>query len=523
MRWHQNCSIEYPKKTSENIELDYPRGNIMGQHGYLQIVNASPYTLNLSHIHSYQMNYWYFPPSISPEKFPLAVIEWDEGIFKNHGDDAGSARYEIVGTDPGRHFEIQARWRHLQVDWQNTIEDPEFFPMPYPKVVNLGWKHDGTIPLVLFCAIKKGVSVAITHSPAPRYVREAEFPAVEKQLRRQLIKHAGAEFEELSFIELLGKVEAAGHIKSQVDLHNLLGEALGVDAGQGIVLQGAHPLREHAAVSGPAFLQNWMETYGPVIGHLPLNKLTLVCTHDSGTYDMVSDVSEPWASCQDLNIGDQLNQGVRVLDLRVGCQSDKSGDERLILVHDTWRTKVTLKNALEQVRGFLSRNTREVIILDFHRFVEINGSFDEDELHNVVTNTIGDLIYPYQNKIPTLDEIWSTSGRVIVAWSRSDRPGSFFPGVNQKWFDKTDLANLHSSISEEMRKNHDNDGLWTICAILTATFGNPIHPLSPDVGNWFQVCSDWAQKANIIALDFVEKTTVVQQAIAECLIKGTQS
>ncbi len=500
----------------------------MGQGGHLKIINASPYTLQLSHIHSYQMNSWDggFPRSISPGMCPSLYIEWSQGFFEVWTDDGGEARYNIVGTDdPVRHFEIQARWpssgRHLQVDWQNTIQDPEFFPQPFPQVVGLGWQHDGTVTLT-FCAIKKGVKVAITHSPAPRYIRKAEFPAAEEQLRKQLVTLAGAESEKLPFDELLARVEAAGHLKSKGDLHNLLGEALGVETGQGIALERAHPLGEQLAVKGPAYLKNWMETYDPVIGHLPLNKLTLVCTHDTGTYDMVSPFASPWASCQDLNIVDQLSQGVRVLDLRVGCQSDKSGDERLILVHDAWRTKVTLKNALEQVRGFLSRNTREVIILDFHRFVELEGEFDEDELHNVVTNTIGDLFYPYQNKIPTLDEIWETPGRVIVAWNRSGRPNSFFPGGNQKWFNKTDLADLHASISEEMGKDHKNEGLWSTCAILTPDALHPLHPLSPDVGNWFQAGSDWAWKANIIALDFVEKTTVVQQAISECLIKGTQ-
>ncbi len=500
----------------------------MGQGGFLKIINASPYTLQLTHLHSYQMNSWdsQFPQSISPGQCPRLYIEWSEGFFETWTDDGGEARYNIAGTAPVRHFEIQARWppypgRHLQVDWQNTVQDPEFFPQPFPQVVDLGWQHDGTVTLT-FCAIKKGVNVAITHSPAPRYVKKADFPAAEEQLRKQLIALAGLESEKLSFDELLARVEAAGHLRSKGDLHNLMGEALGVDAGQGIALERDHPLGEQLAVKGPAYLMNWMETYGPVIGHLPLNKLTLVCTHDTGTYDMVSPLSIPWASCQDLNIGDQLNQGVRVLDLRVGCQSDKSGDERLILVHDVWRTKVTLKNALEQVIGFLSRNTREVVILDFHRFVELEGQFDEDELHSVVTNTLGDLLYPYKNTIPTLDEIWSTSNRVIVAWNRDGRPSSFFPSVDQKWFNKYNLADLHASISEEMQKDHQNEGLWSTCAILTPTPLEPLHPLSPAVGNWFQAGSDWAWKANIIALDFVEKTTVVQQSVSECLIKGVQ-
>ncbi|WP_456475660.1 phosphatidylinositol-specific phospholipase C domain-containing protein [Candidatus Pyrohabitans sp.] len=495
----------------------------MGQGGCLKIINASPYTLELTYIHSYQMNAWddHFPKTISPGQCPSIYIEWCENIFKTWSDDAGEARYEIVGTNPVRHFEIQARWRHLQVDWQNTIQDPEFFPQPFPQVVDLGWKHNGTVTLT-FCAIKKGVKVPIKHSPTPVYIRRVDFPATEEKLKKHLLTLAGAESEKLSFTDLLARLEATGHLKSKGDLHKILGEALGVSPEQGIALQEAHPSQDYTAIESPAYIKNWMETYGPVIGHLPLNELTLVCSHDSGTYDMVSPFSIPWASCQDLNINDQLNHGVRVLDMRVGCQNDKSGDERFILVHDTWRTKVTLKDALEQVKGFLSRNMQEVVILDFHRFVELNGHFDYDELQNVVIDTLGDLIYPYPNRIPTLEEIWKTPGRVVVAWNRDDRQNSFFPGVDQKWFDKTDIDDLYAAISEEMKKSHQNEGLWSICAILTPTPLKPLHPLSPDVGNWFQAGSEWAQKANIISLDFVEKTTVVQQAISECLIKGVQ-
>ncbi len=284
---------------------------------------------------------------------------------------------------------------------------------------------------------------------------------------------------------------------------------------------------EHLGYRG---YQMWMEIFGSMIGHLPLNKLTLVCTHDSGTYDMVNSLMIPWKSCQRVNIEDQLNLGVRVLDLRIGMQTNESGDERFIFIHDTDHTNTTLNNGLEQVKSFLKRNKREIIILDFHQFKSLDSdNFDENELHNVVINTLGtDLIYPYQNNIPTLNEIWGTPHRVIVAWnSNNNLPRSFFKGVSQRWENVHNKEDLKESISKEIRDHekeicdHENCDLWSVCAVITPYFMLRVTVQSvPELEDWFQAGGEWAQKANVIAVNLVHKTSIVQQAISECLIKG---
>jgi hypothetical protein len=269
-------------------------------------------------------------------------------------------------------------------------------------------------------------------------------------------------------------------------------------------------------------LKVWMERYSPVIGHLPLNKLTLVCTHDTGSYDMDCLMCAPWYSCQHLNIENQLNLGVRVLDLRIGMQIDESGDERFIFIHDPHTTKTTLKNGLEQVRSFLEINKREVIILDFHQFKSLDSdNFDENELYKIVINTLGtDLIFPYQNKIPSLNEIYDTPHRVIVACNTENKLfSSFFKGVQQKWENVHDTDALRLSIETEMEKDHENCDLWSICAVITAYGLVTIHSF-PELENWFKAGCEWAQRANIIAVNLVEETSIVPEAISECLLKG---
>ncbi|KAG7364553.1 hypothetical protein IV203_037755 [Nitzschia inconspicua] len=89
-------------------------------------------------------------------------------------------------------------------------------------------------------------------------------------------------------------------------------------------------------------LEKWTEIYGPIIHQLPLNKLCLVETHDSGTFRMKSPIVAPWATTQHATIEEQLQGGVRVLDLRLGCD----GPQTYLLVHGMWRTVTSLNDAL---------------------------------------------------------------------------------------------------------------------------------------------------------------------------------
>lgn len=128
----------------------------MGEGGYLKINNATKYTLRRINIASYQMNEWdkEFPQEIKPQTSSTVHIEWNENVFLDVSKDHGEAQYEIVELDC--HFEVQAkvecpgRGKLLQVDWQNTIKDPDFRSLPPPQLLSeLGWKHNGVVELTL--------------------------------------------------------------------------------------------------------------------------------------------------------------------------------------------------------------------------------------------------------------------------------------------------------------------------------------------------------------------------------------
>ncbi len=63
---------------------------------------------------------------------------------------------------------------------------------------------------------------------------------------------------------------------------------------------------------------SWMEHYSDLIGKLTMTEMTLPGTHDSGTHQPAFYLGTPWIKTQELSLKEQLNGGIRVLDLRIG-------------------------------------------------------------------------------------------------------------------------------------------------------------------------------------------------------------
>ena len=272
-----------------------------------------------------------------------------------------------------------------------------------------------------------------------------------------------------------------------------------------------------------AWLKSWMWQYQRFIGHKKFTDLILPGTHDSGTYDMVTVVGRGWTKCQNLCIREQLEAGARVLDLRIGFQNSETGNQRFILVHDTWRTHITVHDALEQVKAFCSANNGEVVVLDFHRFVDLDGNSDgmKEELIEIVKNQLSDKMIGYERKDETLNDFVASSGRVIPAWNDKDtRPDMFWPGVNQEWFEKQTRDELYDAI-KTFYEGTIPSPFWSCCAIITPGFPHisPIQSLEPCLHMWFSSNGLWALKSNIVSCDFIERTRLAESLVMANLNK----
>ncbi len=153
-------------------------------------------------------------------------------------------------------------------------------------------------------------------------------------------------------------------------------------------------------------MNSWMEK---------VNNSTLVsCINLPGTHDSCTCcVQFSFISrCQNMTIKEQLNAGIRYLDIRV----EQSG-EKLKLVHDIAdcrspqnpKEKLYLDSVIKDCRTFLSENPSETILFSFKRD---DGAKPEETFDVFFENHLkNDSVWYTENRIPTLGEV---RGKIVL-------------------------------------------------------------------------------------------------------------
>ena len=268
----------------------------------------------------------------------------------------------------------------------------------------------------------------------------------------------------------------------------------------------------------------WMEHYSSLLGKLTLTEMTLPGTHNSGTYQPVSIVGSLWVKTQELSLAQQLNYGIRCLDLRIGQNSPGN----YVICHDTWRTRYSLAQALKEVTDFIDSNTKEIIVLDFHRFVNLgSGNYDYSQLKQQITSALSGYCLPPSRAGDSLGAIWCSVGqkeRIVAAWNTSNPDSYMWPGVDQQWYrDADSLKKLYEFIKSDMQ--NPPGWMWAACSFMSPSLisspkSNAVNT-GPTISNWYFGGSAFCEKANIITVDFFNKySNVIQASIIASLLKA---
>ncbi|OXU22116.1 hypothetical protein TSAR_004540, partial [Trichomalopsis sarcophagae] len=146
-------------------------------------------------------------------------------------------------------------------------------------------------------------------------------------------------------------------------------------------------------------LEFWMTELPPKLRTIPVVQLAIPGSHNSMTYtiDRSDDVGpdEPelirslgrlfatvakpiifnWSINQNITIKDQLNGGIRYLDLRVATKQD---DDKIYFLHGLYGAEVS--QPLQQVVDWLNDHPFEVIIMDFQHLY----NFTEADHRNLI-------------------------------------------------------------------------------------------------------------------------------------------
>lgn len=157
---------------------------------------------------------------------------------------------------------------------------------------------------------------------------------------------------------------------------------------------------------GGDFVNKWMSFLPNAVN---LSQINLPGTHDSCTYR----VQFPFISkCQNKTIKEQLNSGIRFLDIRV-----EKDENKLKLVHgiadcknpENQKEKLYLEDVINDCKYFLSENSSETILLSYKRD---HGANQEETFDTFFENYLNnDSVWYTENRIPALKEV---RGKIVL-------------------------------------------------------------------------------------------------------------
>jgi len=205
---------------------------------------------------------------------------------------------------------------------------------------------------------------------------------------------------------------------------------------------------------------NWNDSYswmGSLDDNTSLSDITIPGTHDScANYDFLCLSST--AAAQDLTLYEQLNAGVRYIDIRPCLE-----DGKLIIRHGVTKQKISFSAVLYCITNFLEKNSSETVIL-----AVLPEYTDKDDYTNCysVLKTLRDDRFIKGKDLRTLT-LGECRGKVIIvnrATVKNDMYDVFCKGYTETGaaYKTTDLTSQWKTIENALMKNYSN--------IVTATY-----------------------------------------------------
>ncbi|WP_192561039.1 phosphatidylinositol-specific phospholipase C domain-containing protein [Pseudomonas gozinkensis] len=274
---------------------------------------------------------------------------------------------------------------------------------------------------------------------------------------------------------------------------------------------------------------NWMSRT-PDIDSLNICELTLPGAHNAGsdwraTYPIFGPPRH-WLACQHDSFHAQLNHGARALDIRLRYDAKGEGPRKFVLHHNGHTNSRTLENLVNDVNSFLKKNPDEFIVLDFH---SLDGNdFDYQNFNNAITTLLGDRLVPRVNQSLTLQELKriSTTQRVFAAARSHSKLDYkvFHDKISHKWSGNgiTNPDELRQFIEHVMKNPPGTWNSWSLSATSYTALGGPVD-IHNELNEWFDLDkSDWALKCNIINVDFIEESDLVEFCRVANVLKAKQ-
>ncbi|QJE98715.1 phosphatidylinositol-specific phospholipase C domain-containing protein [Luteolibacter luteus] len=205
---------------------------------------------------------------------------------------------------------------------------------------------------------------------------------------------------------------------------------------------------------------DWMT---PLDGNLPLSQFSIPGTHDSGA--LVEPISGT-AKCQNLSIGDQLNAGVRFLDIRCRHINDA-----FAIHHGQVYQNMNFNDVLNATIGFLNSNPGETVIMSVKEEYTPSGNTRSFEATFDTYTAANPSKWLLGSSIPTL-----TQARGKIVLFRRFGASSTPKGIDaSSWPDNTTFSTGGTLRVQDCYNVSNNDTKWAqILQVLNeARYGGP--------------------------------------------------
>ncbi|KAG8258521.1 hypothetical protein J6590_029154 [Homalodisca vitripennis] len=217
----------------------------------------------------------------------------------------------------------------------------------------------------------------------------------------------------------------------------------------------------------------------------------------------------------------QLVNGVRYLDLRLGYHKNDGG----FFSHHGFAKLRHFQGVIDDLVVFLE-NSKDIVIIDLHHFpVGFKSEENHKELVRYLEKELSEyMATPALGWRATLEDVWKTGKQLIVSYNNkaivSKGTHKLWYPVSQRWGDVRTVEGLREYLRSVMRRQPLE--AWAAMAELTPdkwavlldTQGGlraMAARTNMQVTDWFR--HDWALYCNIVAVDFVRSSGIINIAI----------
>ncbi|XP_055611301.1 PI-PLC X domain-containing protein 1-like [Uranotaenia lowii] len=277
----------------------------------------------------------------------------------------------------------------------------------------------------------------------------------------------------------------------------------------------------------------WMNDLKGHIGQFRVREMFIPGTHDSASFKKNfnhhknDNIVTKYSLTQDDDIRNQLLQGVRYIDLRVGYY--KTSNQEFWANHGISKMH-PLKTILNQIKDY-ALETREIIIVDIQEFpVGFGKNYDiHDKLIRLLNESLhevmADSLISWYGK---LDDIWAHNKTVILAYDHEyairTYPDVVWRSAEQKWGNVQRMEDLKSYLFK-IHKRHQSGTTNRPVAdmaeltpdpwgVITDRYGG-LRKMAESINRWVTkwYFEELGPTANIVAVDFIRGTSIIDAAL----------